>query len=229
METIDADPTDSRLAVLLDPEGRSVSLCIEESPTEFTAHPCGYPLWFVATCVLTPVGLFAGYLLHKMAREWLHPVEIVALVSGCLAAAAFIGFFRCQNLRMTARGPFFILDRTTQVLELPRQGVFLREGQIREFVEVHAWYTERLSDGTNSTWVGELSVLVESEHEKLARYPILTCERTEFATRVVQGLAEFFGVGRRLLKLDWRTRRRLKAETAGRPSQVAEGPFRGQK
>jgi hypothetical protein len=94
----------------------------------------------------------------------------------------------------------------------------LRESQIPCFVEVEAWHVERLADGTNSTWVGELSVLVRSTDGEFARYPILMCERTARVRSVAKALAEFFAVEHRILKLNWRARRRLKAAAVVGPT-----------
>jgi hypothetical protein len=60
--------------------------------------------------------------------------------------------------------------------------------------------------------LAELSVLVHSGSGEFARYPLVACQRTGAVSRLGKSLAEFFGVERRVLTLNWKTRRRLQAE-----------------
>src|SRR5262249_42405649 len=105
-----------------------------------------------------------------------------------------------------------VLDKVQRTLALPRSGVHLQHGQIQAFVEVHAWHTVRYDDGPSSEWLAELSVLVRAENGEIARDPVIGCQRTGTVRRLGESLAEFFGVERRELTLNWRARRRLKAE-----------------
>src|SRR5262249_4487240 len=93
---------------------------------------------------------------------------------------------------------------------------------IQGFVEVHAWYTVRDEEGTSSEWLAELSVLVRTGNGEIARFPVIACQRTGAVRRLGESLAEFFGVERRVLTLDWRTRRRLKAERGEAPNQPSQ-------
>ncbi len=76
----------------------------------------------MASCVLTPLGLWTGYLAHKAPREGLHAFDISGFVAGCLAALAFITFFRWMNRRLTARGEFFSLDKIQEDLGVAPPG-----------------------------------------------------------------------------------------------------------
>ena len=77
---------------------------------------------------------------------------------------------------------------------------------------MHAWHTVRDEEGPSSEWLAELSVLARTGNGEIARYPVIACQRTGAVRRLGESLAEFFGVERRVLTLNWRARRRLKAE-----------------
>jgi hypothetical protein len=210
MQVFDAELTDARLAGLLDPKGRSVSVRVDDTPQRLVAHPRGFPLWFVVVCAVIPVGTLTAYLVHKALQQPLHPVEILGLACGYLAAPTLIGLVWWMNRKQTRRGDFFVLDKVQRTLDLPRQGLHLHSGQIRGFVEVHAWHTERDDEGSSSEWLAELSVLVRAGPGEVTRYTVLTCLRTGAVTKLGKSLAEFFGVERRVVRLNGKTRRRLR-------------------
>jgi hypothetical protein len=212
MQVFDAELTDARLAGLLDPTGRSISVRVDDAPERLVAHPRGSPLWFVAVCAVIPVGIFTGYLVNKAFQASLHPFDVLGLAAGYLAAPTLIGLVWWMNREQVKRGDFFVLDKVQRTLALPRRGLHLQDGQIQGFVEVHAWHTVRDEEGPSSEWLAELSVLVRAGNGEVARYPVIACQRTGAVRRLGESLAEFFGVERRVLTLNWRTRRRLKAE-----------------
>jgi hypothetical protein len=213
MQVFDREPTDAQLAVLLDPAGRSQSVRVADMPATLVAQPRGIPMWFVILCALLPLGVCIAYVVHQVAQQAFVPVDLLGVLLGVPAVATFIGIVWWVNQKTIAMGDFFVLDRHSRTLTLPRQAVQVRDSQVRGFVEVHAWHTERDRHETDSYWLAELSVLVSTPDGMLARYPVLTCMRTGPVTRLGQALADFFGVERRLLRLDWRTRRRLRAQT----------------
>jgi hypothetical protein len=71
------------------------------------------------------------------------------------------------------------------------------------------WWDPR---GESREWLGELSVLATTDHGEIARYPVITCMRISAVTRIAMTLADFFGVERRLLKVNEKTRRYLAAQ-----------------
>jgi hypothetical protein len=211
MQGFDAELTDARLALLVDPGGRSVSVQVEDTPERLVAHPRGIPLWFVTACVVIPVGIVTGYLANKAFQAGLDPFDVLGLAAGYLAAATFIGLVWWMNQEQVKRGDFFVLEKVQRTLALPRRGLHLQHGPIQGFVEVHAWHTVRDEEGWSSEWLAELSVLVRTGNGEIARYPVIACQRTGAVRRLGELLAEFFGVERRVMTLNWRTRRRLKA------------------
>jgi hypothetical protein len=54
---------------------------------------------------------------------------------------------------------------------------------------------------------------------KIVRYAVIACQRTGAVRALGESLAEFFGVERRTLTLNWITRRHLKAERAWAPNE----------
>ncbi len=222
MQEFAADPTDADLAVLLDAGGRAVSLRVQDTPDVLTVGPFGHPRWFSACCVFPPgVGLVVG-LAHLTDGAVFGPLGWAAILAigvafGCLCAFAVELGVYAANRKMLGPGAFFILDRARRTLTLPRRGVVLRAAQIRGFVTVRAWHTERHDDeNTTITWVVELSVLAHGERGGLVRHPVATCVRTGKVDGVAAMVAEFFGVEHRALRLDRRARRRLRADAAGR-------------
>jgi hypothetical protein len=212
MQVFDAELTDARLALLVDPGGRAVSVQVEDTPERLVAHPRGVPLWFVTACVVIPVGILTGYLANKAFQAGLHPFDALGLAAGYLAAPTLIGLVWWMNREQVKRGDFFVLDKVQRTLALPRGGLHLQHGQIQGFVEVHAWHTIFYEEGPSGEWLAELSVLVRTRNGEIARYPVIACQRTGAVRRLGESLAEYFGVERRVLTLNWRMRRRLKAE-----------------
>jgi hypothetical protein len=212
MQIFSTEPSDSQLATLLDAPGRSQSFRLTVTPGRLVAEPRGIPLWFVTLCGVIPAGLFTAYLAQKAAQQGLQPLELLGLVLGWPAAATIIALVAWMNRQTLAKGAFFVLDRDRRMLILPRQGIQIPDSQILGFVEVHAWHTVWDGAESGSEWLAELSVLVRTDRGEVARYPVLTCLHTRALTRLAGTLAEFFGVKRRLLRLNWRTRRRLRTE-----------------
>jgi hypothetical protein len=211
MQTVDAELTDARLARLVDPRGHSVSVQVEDKGERLVAHPRGFPLWFVTACVMIPVSILSGYMATKAFQAGLQPFDVLGLAAGFLAAPTLIGLVWWMNREQVKRGDFFVLDKVQRSLALPRSRVHLSHGQIHGFVEVHAWHTVRDEEGPSSEWLAELSVLARAGNGDIARYPVIACQRTHAVRRLGESLPEFFGVERRVLTLNWRTRRRLKA------------------
>jgi hypothetical protein len=202
---------DARLAQLVNPGGRSVSVQVEETPERIVAHPRGFPLWFVTVSAMIPVSILTGYLATKAFQGGLHTFDVLGLAAGYLAVPTLIGLVWWMNREQVKRGDFFVLDKAQRTLALPRSGLHLPHGQIQGFVEVHAWHTVRDEEGPSSEWLAELTVLVRIGNGEIARYPVIACQRTGAVRRLGESLAEFFGVERRVLTLNWTTRRRLRA------------------
>jgi hypothetical protein len=220
-QVFQARPTEAQFAVLLDADGRSIALAIEDTPERLVVQPQGYPLWFVAACLAVPFGGITGILVYGVVEQHLQRSEILFLVlmltGGACAAALILGLFRWLNRQIVAPGDFFIVDKARRILILPRRRLQFQDGDILGFVEVRAWHTEGDRGHRNGEWMGELSVLVRAGSDAIARHPVVTCMRTDTVARLAQTLAGFFGVERQLLKLDWRTRRRLRAGGAPAP------------
>jgi hypothetical protein len=202
MQALSTEPTDSELAVLLDPEGRSPSVRVTDTPGQLVAKPRGFPLWFVTFCGVSVL----------ICHTLLDPQEVLGLVIGVPATVTLIGFFWWKNRQIVSKGTFFVLDKDHRILTLPRLGLEVQASEVLGFVEVHAWHTVWDKEGPACDWLAELSVLVSIAPGEVARYPAITCMRTGKIGRLAAVLADFFGVDRRVLKLNWQARRRLRAE-----------------
>jgi hypothetical protein len=155
MQVFDIEPTDSELAVLLDPEGRSVSVRVEDTPERLVAHPRGFPLWFVMGSIAIPLGAYAGILVYEAVQQQLRPLHFVGVPLGCGAVIFFFALLRWMNRGQVSKGDFFVLDKDRKILILPRCGIQIRDGQIRGFVEVHANYTVWEDREEAREWLGE--------------------------------------------------------------------------
>jgi hypothetical protein len=214
VQTFRAEPTDPELATLLDPGGRSFFPKVEDSPQRLVARPGAIPLWFVAVCLPAPVGVAAWHWTHKALRQGLQPPDAAGIALACLAVPGSVAVVWALNRHLRARGDYFILDRGQRTLALPRLHLSLRDRDIAGFVEVHAWCGGE-SGGHEYTWACELTVLARGRDGRLARHPVLIADDTERVSRLAETLAGFFSVGRRVLKLDRKTRARLRAEKGG--------------
>lgn len=213
MQLLDTELSESQLAQLVDPEGSSLSVWIEDTPDRLVAHPRGIPLWFVTVCVVIPGVLLIGALVYAVIHEGFHPFSLILGIAMSIPAAAFvIGLVWLINRERARKGDFFILDKIERTLTLPRSNVQLPYLQIQRFVEVHSWYKEGKGSEATITWLAELSVLVPAEEGKFARYSVIVCEYSKHVHRIGDLLSEFFGVERQVLKWNWRTRRRLKGK-----------------
>jgi len=117
----------------------------------------------------------------------------------------FIWLINCGVIR---HGSFLILDKDQRTLTHPRLGVSIPSDQIEQFVEVHNWDSQQKGWGSEREWLRELSVLIRSDSGGFVRYPVIISSGGD-VSRWAKYLAEFFGVDRRLLKLNWWERRRL--------------------
>jgi hypothetical protein len=136
-----------------------------------------------------------------------HFLTIAPFVA-CGASAFCIILFRWMNRTITDRGDFVVLDRSKRTLTLPRLQLCIAGDRIQELIEVHAWHTRGDRSESSSEWLRELSVLVRSDSGGFVRYPVITSSGGD-VSRWAKYLAEFFGVDRRLLKLNWWARGRL--------------------
>jgi hypothetical protein len=114
-----------------------------------------------------------------------------------------------MNQEITSHGDFLTLDRVHKQLILPRFKLSISGKDIREFIEVHGWHTEKDQSGPSSEWLRELSVLVQSDEGGFFRYPVITSGGGN-VSRWARELAEFFGVKLRVIKLTRRECRRVR-------------------
>ena len=176
---------------------------LEDDGTILTAHPRSIPLWFVWTCLLIPTAVGVGDLVWT--NPFADPDPLVRLW-GYLAAAIIPLAVVTMRLviglvirRETEKGTFFVLDRATGTLTLPRSGVVLCREDVVELVEVHGWHRVKDSDGSSNNYIRELSALARSPDGTLIRYPVLAAGHAKPVDRVAAELGELFGVPRRKL------------------------------
>jgi hypothetical protein len=201
-QRFDVEPSEADLAVLQDPDGRSISLCIEDCAEQLTVSPRGVPMWFWLSCVCIPGGLGLAYvLLYRLPRGELNALDILAIPIFIAAIISLIAFGHFYNAQICSRGPFLVLDRRARTLWLPRADVRIDDSRLHSFVEVRAWYHEQFGRReTTTTWIAELTVLVREPDGTLVRCPVLACENAKATNRVAKMLSEFFGIEHRLIR-----------------------------
>jgi hypothetical protein len=204
MQLLDAEPTEAQLAVLLAPEEQGYSLKIEETSEELRISPRGYPLVACACWMLLILAVMAGLAIYKDESQML----LVMLPIAIMASFGVLLVIGVMNSKMAAGGDFVVVDKKNRTLALPRHKIVLKASQIRFFSELHAWHT--WDRGRESQWVSELSVVAAHDGGELVRYPVSTCDDSRATGRAAAKLAELFSVEQRYLKLNWKTRRRLR-------------------
>jgi hypothetical protein len=234
-------PTDPHDSGFLEPEGRSVSVRLVETGECIVARPLGYPLRFVYAF------LVSVFILIDAVSVILLPVgqRLFINVGLVLTELVFLGVFGLFNHYMVSRGTFFVLDKKQRTLTLPRVGRKLPSEQIRGLFEIHGWAPSLMpfippsapankevgvsspvkadsSDwkADSRDWIAELIVLVNGTAETWELLSVICCARTDKVGQVGELLSDFFGVERRIIKLNWRTRQQLRA---GRTEEKADG------
>jgi hypothetical protein len=193
---------------LLAPAGRSISVRLDEGPDDITGLPTGYEwwtIWIPSGPVVLGLVVAAVYGWDRLPGLFGGPVGalcVVAVTSGAVAAIILGGmvFVNWLNARIAAHGPFFYADVSGRWLRLPRSGVRIDGANITCFLEVRAWHTVKDNEGSNSEWIGELSVLVRGEGGETVRYPVVTAMRADVVGRVGRRLAELYRVDYRELQ-----------------------------
>lgn len=206
---------DVQFAELLNAEGRSCSLWVEDGREQLIVHPRGYPPWFVVLCVALPVGIGAAYVMYQAMHNAIAPLEVMAVAFGCLAAIFIVAVFLSANRSMAAMGPFCILDKGGRTLHLPRADLRLRASEIDGFVEVRTWHVGKARREPIETWLGELNVLVRAGQGEVARFSVACCMNTRPLHRLAKDLAGFFGVPVVLQTVDRKMLARLRSEGRG--------------
>jgi hypothetical protein len=213
MQTFDAEPSREQLAVLLAPEEKAWLLRTEDTPERLVVRPSGFLFWWGLFWLLVPNTLFAWYVIRKAILQGLEWFDGLATFMAMLAAPVLLVVLRYLNHLEVSPGDFFVLDKVRRVLTLSRQGRQLTQGQIVSFIEVQRWQrmVDRVS-GEVICWLGELTVMVRDEQGRTVRLPVVASQQTGAVSRVGKALADFFSVERRLLRLDWKTRRQWARE-----------------
>ena len=214
MQSFNSEPTELQLAALLEPEGYSLYLDIEDTPEKLIAHPLGMPTWIYSICILGPCVFGIAAVLVEFGRHGFDFLLLLLLVACLLTPLVLFPFCTMVNRKYIERGDFFILDKVEKTLSLPRSGTVIPHDQVCRFVEVHAWYIVDDSEGRQFNWLSELSVIVRTYDAKLCRYPVVSCLYRRRVRELGETLSQFFKVELQVMKLDMKSRRRLKIEKA---------------
>jgi hypothetical protein len=232
MQVFNTVPTDGQMASLLDPQGRSVGVKIEDTAEALVARPGLFPLWVVALSCSAVLGVAGWYWTVKAGRQGLDQQDAKAIaVFAVVALLLFVGVWAI-NRYLRSKGDYFVLDRVQRTLTLPRLNLTIPARQIQGFFELHAWHLlakglvlERSDDDDRDgasepglvyrehwVWTCELSVLVHLPNKQIARHPVVIGDSARKISRLGETLATFFQVERRVLKLDRKTRKQMEAD-----------------
>jgi len=206
MQVFETEPTDVDLAQFVDPDIKSASFCVTETPESITAKPATLPRWFI---VLTLTMFFAlviwaprnDEIYPETKREYtIRIVGSVIFASFCLVSFYFI------NRSQRSKGNYFIFDKIERTLSLPRYNVNLSPDQIHSFFQLYA-------KRPGSTWACELSVLTKLKGIRLYRYSVVISPNRKKVERIAQQLSELLSVPLRILELDRKTRQTLRTHS----------------
>lgn len=187
-------------AEILDADGRSISLLVEEDGERYIVHPRWLPSWFVLLCLGIPaLGMIGATLWMVIWDDW-SPIVLVLIPFTLLAATMCWMILRLVASHSLVKGVFCVLDRGKRLLSLPRLGLELHEGEVIGFVQIRGWVVERDDEGSAWELLHELSVLAKSDSDAVARYPVVTCGYRAAVVRIGRLLAEFFRVELQFLK-----------------------------
>jgi hypothetical protein len=212
MQTFDTEPTELQLAALLEPEGYSLYLDIEDTTEKLIAHPLGMPTWVYSICILGPCVIGIATVINEFGRHGINFLFLLFLVAGLITPLFLFPLCSMVNRKYTERGDFFILDKLEKSLSLPRNGTVIPHDRVCRFVELHAWHIVDDSEGRQCNWLSELSVIVRTDDTKLCRYPVVSCLYRRRVHELGETLSQFFKVELQVMKLDIKTRRCLKLE-----------------
>jgi hypothetical protein len=211
MQHFSTEPSESDLAGFLAAKNRSKGVRREDTSEWLVGRPAG--LLVAATFwVSVPFVALLVLLGRKAFVEGLDGLDGVGIVVFCLAWPTMVALFWGLDRVERAPGDFFVLDKLSRVLRLPRERCEYGQNQIIGFVEIQGWHTVVRPQETLHYWLAELTVLVRTGPSEIVRQPVVTSEHLRGVRRCAQDLARFFDVSLRLLKLDRRTRRRLARE-----------------
>jgi hypothetical protein len=196
-------PPPEEFTQLLNPEGKSILLRVEDSPQRLVVRPAGVPLWGVVLSVTVVLGVLACVLTWRAFGPGLDSLEIAGIFFAPCAAVGCVAFFHAFNSYIESKGTFFILDKQPRTLALPRTGLVLQEPCIVGFIEVHAWHTTGDRWGQESSWLGELTVLTRGEDGRLSRFSVVVNDYSEYVSRMGKLLADFYHVPRLVVTRGW--------------------------
>jgi hypothetical protein len=205
VQSFDSEPTDDQLADFVDFEAMPISLKTTETAESITAKPTGFSvrfivLAFVVVCVvilgLIVIGIIAGGLFSGKVLLYL----IVHLF--CLGSIiVFMGLMNYQRKRI---GEYFIFNKTTRTLKLPRYKIELSQEQIRSFFQLYS-YRRHYPGSKGGGWGCELSVLAHIRGNKISRFPVVISEAPKKIEQIGRQMSESFGAPLRTLKMDKKT------------------------
>jgi hypothetical protein len=194
----------------LDPLGADqialiTSMRLIDRPTKLEGVPTAkFFAWFVGFSLGIPavvaIVVFSYLFMQRPAG-----LELGMLMYGvvCLVGAVPTGAFLLSIIpkQETKLGTFFILDKTTGKLSLPRLGIDLDRSMVQGLEILRGRIRLEIRNGgwTRSGFV-ELRVIVGADEHSLQRYPIAMIATLRPIRKAATLLSEFYGVPVRLIK-----------------------------
>jgi hypothetical protein len=106
-------------------------------------------MWFAAVCISIPVIVLTAYLGRQALHSGLRPFDIAGLAMAWLVLPTFLAVIWWYNRSEAKRGAFFVLDKLSRTIALPRRSLQIEASQVVEFTEVHAWHIVARSEGSS--------------------------------------------------------------------------------
>ena len=186
----DSDPSDNELATFIDSFQYSVNslhVRIVDTPRTIRGEPARFPIWGVVLCGSPVLGICIWLDLHgKLPFGPFEPLKYPIIL---LAFVLPIAFLAWGNHLIDSVPPFFIFDKVTCALELPRYGVIIAKPAIRRFVEVRGWKEKSME----TAWGSGLTVLVVADDGRTARYVLGNMQGYTIGRSMFQAIADSCG------------------------------------
>ncbi len=166
-------------------------------------------IWAIALAVLFVV---SGITI--VATLWFpEPLRIVA-ICGSWTNGLLIVLMRWGLCQAAGESPkpvheFLVVDKKNLTITIPDRGAAFTADQILGFLEVRGWRSNADRRG-QVAWSGELNLFVRGANGEEERVSVLCDDSWSLISGLTRRLSRVFQKEHKVIKLSWRTRRRLK-------------------
>lgn len=180
---------------LLDPGGKSVFyLKLVDTPRHFYAEPGPLPWWIVCLSLLPVLIGSVWYWSRHVGNNGIDAGMIFGLLWSFCALALLLLVLHLLNNRVRSYPPFFILDKRSGTLALPRNNVMLTKSEVVQFCKLRGWHPIVKAYPRETYLLHELVVVHRGDGESLTCSSVVVDGDKRKIARVASQLAEYYSV-----------------------------------